>query len=316
MVAKVTVLRISKWSEVFERAESRKIKQLSWIALPVSFSSTGYQSLLDEFGDQAPAIYGAWCALCSVAASCTFRGVLATSRGIPLRVSHIARTTGFDVGLFERLMAWAIRDEIGWLTVVSEIELAQLLDNGNEKTNENAGLDVPSGESPDMPGDRRGIPCTTRQDLTRHNQTKQDITQPDKTGPAPGASRGSIDGDDDLVDRWKNATKIFLDLVLEIAARFHRLPDRIRNRPGQEIDKPFILQMAWIGAEFDRGPVDSICDRLASGEISKPKNYAESILRKLCAQHGYEWRLLRLAVPLAESTSKPNDNRKEENDAA
>jgi hypothetical protein len=315
MVTNVTaVLRISKWSEVFERAESRKIKQLSWIALPVSFTSAGYQSLLDEFGSDAPAIYGAWCALCAVASSCTYRGVLATSRGIPLRTSHIARTTGFDVVLFERLMAWAIRDEIGWLTTVSEIELATMLEANTEKTNENAGSCMSPGESPDMPGDRRGIPCTTRPNLTRPDITKQDITQPDQTGAAPGATPTT--GGDDLIDRWKKPTRGYFDLVCEIASRFGRLPERIRMREGQELDREFIWQMSWIGAEFDRSTVDEICNRLASGEIKKPKSYAEAIVRKLCHTSGYEWRLLRGAVPpVPPMPGKQPADRKEESAA-
>ena len=291
----MTVLRINKWESVFERAESRKIKTLTWIAWPVNFGSNGYQSLLDEFGDEAAAIYGAWSALCSIAASCAVRGVLATSRGIPLKLSHIARTTGFDVRLFERLVEWAQREEIGWLSVVPGTELAKIIDCLNGSINENIASGISSGESPDEPGEHRGNPCTTRPNQTRPDQTKHNITQPDQTGPGP-MSRGQA-SDDGLVDRWKSPTKEFLGLVVEIATRFGRLPDKIRSRPGQELDRGFIWQVAWIGAEFDRGVVDDVRDRLAESGVDKPKSYTEAVMRKLCSQNGHEWKLLRGMVP-------------------
>jgi hypothetical protein len=294
-ISVVTVLRINKWESVFERAESRKIKTLTWIAWPVNFSSNGYQSLLDEFGDDAAAIYGAWSALCSIAASCAVRGVLATSRGIPLKLSHISRTTGFDVTLFERLVAWATRDDIGWLGTVPGAELAKLIECFNGSINENTASCMSSGESPDDMGDHRGNPCTTRPNLTIPDITKPNITQPDQTGPGP-ISRGQA-SDDGLVDRWKTPTRSFLDLVLEIAQRFGRLPDKVRCRVGQELDREFIWQIAWIGAEFDRGVIDDVRDRLASPDVLKPKSYAESVLRKLCSQNGHEWKVLRGLVP-------------------
>ena len=295
------VLRITKWESVFERAESRKIKTLTWIAWPVSFSSNGYQSMLDEFGDDAPAIYGVWCALCSVASSCSVRGVLATSRGIPLRLSHIARTTGFDVRLFQRLVDWASRDEIGWLTVISEDESAKLF----AETHENIGLNTTPGESPDMPGDRRGNPCTTRPDLTRPDQTEPNLTRHHQTGPGPasGDAAGPRPGDDGLDDedlgrRWKTPTRSFLFLVEEIANRFGKLKDKIRvGIPGQEMDRQYIWEIGWIGAEFGREVVDDVCERLKSGDINKPRSYTDSVLRNLCRSRGTELVKVRKLVP-------------------
>jgi hypothetical protein len=301
----MSVLRINKWESVFERAESRKIKTLTWIAWPVSFSSNGYQSLLDEFGDEAPAIYGVWCALCSVAASCSVRGVLATSRGIPLRLSHIARTTGFDVQLFERLVAWATRDEISWLAAISEAETAKLFADSDSETNENVGPTVSSGESPDVPGDGRGNPCTTRPDLTLPNHTKPIITRHHQTSGShlPDATTPPVnddpkDDEDDLGRRWKKPTTEFLILVGEIANRFGRLKDKIRiGTDGQKLDREYIWQLAWVGAEFGRANVDDVSERLATGEINKPRSYADSVMRNLCRQNGHEWLALRSLVP-------------------
>ena len=109
------VIQISKWDEVFETAESRRHKVLSWVSMPIGFQSHGFQALIDEFGDEAPAIYGAWCALVALAATMPTRGVLASSRGIPLSLNSIARQTFFPVEVYRRLLEWAEKPEICWI---------------------------------------------------------------------------------------------------------------------------------------------------------------------------------------------------------
>ncbi len=63
------VYRISKWNEVFERAESRRLQKLNWVAMPVGFTSAGYQAMLDTFSERAPGYLWCWCALVAVAAT-------------------------------------------------------------------------------------------------------------------------------------------------------------------------------------------------------------------------------------------------------
>jgi len=296
----VSVLRITKWETSFETSESRKYLALSWIALPISFSSNGYQSLLDEFGNDAAAAYGAWCALCSFAATCEIRGVLATSRGVAVKTTHIARTTGFPSDLFDRLIGWASSSAIGWLSVVSDEEFSRLLaakDEAKNKKRKNAG-NTPEESSGDLPEEREKNTATLP-NPTEQNNTKPNITQHHPTS-GPGPKRGQAP-DDGLFERWKTPTRSFLDLVLEIATRFGRLPDKVRFREGQELDRNFIWQIAWIGAEFDRAVVDEICEQLPrkTDPILKPKSYCDSILRSLCAQNGHEWKVLRGLVPPA-----------------
>lgn len=155
------VYKIAKWDEVFERAESRKLRSLSWVAIPTSFSSHGYQCLLDEFGEDAPAIYGAWCALVAIAASCTVRGTLSNSRGKPLPITHLVRISGFPQSVFEKLIAWATNEEIGWLIPAQPSELPQ-----------NWRPPIIPRQSPGTPGEPPSY--ITRQDRTEHNTTGQD----------------------------------------------------------------------------------------------------------------------------------------------
>lgn len=181
--------RIAKWEEVFERAESRKLKMLTWVSMPVSFNSNGYQAMLDEFKSEAAAMYGAWCALVAFSASCHVRGLLGTSRGIPLTISHIARVTGLDANLFERLIEWASRDDIGWLIDESETKNETHHELKEKEHEKHVEIDK-SGESPDdspmIPQDVGGIPRLP--DLTRPNIT----IPPPQTPPAVAAEIESL----------------------------------------------------------------------------------------------------------------------------
>jgi hypothetical protein len=281
----MTVYKIAKWESVFERAESRKLKQLTWVAMPIGFDSTGYQLLLDEFGDDAAAIYGAWCVLCAVAASCHRRGVLASSRGIPLKVSHIARMTGFQSQLFERLIAWASSPEVCWLEVVDDQEVASFTEEIHDFPKE---LSI-SGDSPDVTPTLRGNPPDTQHHPTEQNKTRHNPTSPNITSPDTGRP------DWDEVWRMRLGDKDFCSRVGVVANRFARLK-------CSSLDRDLIFQASWIGVEFDRDTVDDLVDRLKDrGEkrVEKPKQYLASVMRKLCSAHGETWDALRKRVPPA-----------------
>jgi len=126
--------------------------------------------LLDEFGEDAPAIYGAWCALVAVAATCSTRGVLSNSKGEPMKLSHIARKTGFPKEIFERLFEWATRENVGWLTPVPRQS------PGN-----------PPARDRQSPGEGSAIasenPAGSLHNITEPNITEPNITEPNITEP-------------------------------------------------------------------------------------------------------------------------------------
>jgi len=257
-----TILKIAKWKEVFERAESRKIKNLNWVAMPTSFSSNGYQMLLDEFGDEAPAIYGAWCVLVAFAASCTVRGTLSTSRGVAVKVGHIARTTGFQSTVFEKLITWATQEEVSWLIPAQPEEIPQ-----------NDGCNDDSGDFPETSGDFPGY--KTRPDQTGHNITRQD-----KTGPAglPACrSAGDVFESVDPDEIQRNANKL------------------LRQFPSLGAD--LIWTVASIGTAIDAGFVGDLITRLKSGDIRKPKSYVDRAIQKQCEESGFVWSEMVLAMP-------------------
>jgi len=113
------VWRIAKWDKVFENAESRRIKNLDWVAWPIKLDSRGYHAIVEAFGEESPSIYGAWCALVCVAATCPERGTLADSDGKPYSIGRLVLKTHMPAMVFERLFAWASSDDVAWLELTA-----------------------------------------------------------------------------------------------------------------------------------------------------------------------------------------------------
>lgn len=262
------ILKIAKWQDVFERAESRKLKTLSWVAIPTSFSSNGYQLLLDEFGDEAPAIYGAWCVLVAYAASCTVRGTLATSKGMPVKVGHIARTTGFGSTVFQKLINWAVQDSVAWLIPAQPHEIPK---NNEENCN--------SAESPEASGE---IPVHTdrqdRQDKTRHNTTTTD-----QTGPPGGQSVGQSSVEVVIEKFDLEQAKLLANKLL----RYHE------SALGTET----IWQVACVASLFDEAIVTDLVGALKRDSIRSPSKYVRGVIRRACEERGLNHNSLLGSLP-------------------
>lgn len=257
-----TVLRIAKWDEVFERADTRKVKSLTWVAMPLGFTSHGYQAMLDEFQDKAAAIYGCWCALVAYAASCTVRGTLATSRGTPTPITHLARVTGFDAELYRQLIDWAEQPEIGWL---ERVPTAQVMPKPEEKRS--------SGEPPDNlpahPETPGKLPdYQTGQDRTGQNRT---TTRPDQT-----RDRTSVVGRSswDLSWGW------------EELSRLGRKFRRVSGCSERAIDSAALAIVLGLDLSCDRGFASDLAASLRSQQIRKPKKYAAAAVRNRCGELG------------------------------
>jgi len=249
-------LAISKWSSVFERAESRKLKTLSWVSLPITVSSNGFQAMLDEFGDEAPAIYGAWCALLSVAAQTNERGVLANGRGIPLKTSHIARLTGFPQSVFERLIDWASSPEVGWLVEADSDSAPQFTDS-----NEDQG---------DVGGSSGEIPT---------HKTHPHPSEQDKTSSIPSSSDGPdrppIDGLEGLREKFFD-----LDFDLDELDRRDRQFRRVSQTSKSSLESRLVICVILLSATVAPTLSVDLSQRLRDSDIRKPPSYVKTSITK------------------------------------
>lgn len=198
------VLRVCRWSEVFETAKSRGYANLPWISVPTGFNSTGLQCLLDSFDPrEAAALYGAWVALLKVAATAPVRGVLAGRNGEQYTSRRIARLSGFmDAGLFDELIRWALNgNEAGCFAWLEWVAL-------DEAKPDQVPDESPTGPQQDPVGsatERNG----TEHDITK---TERDGTERDKP-PATVPGR-SVPVEVSFSDRIKGSS-----LLEELAAK-------------------------------------------------------------------------------------------------
>lgn len=274
------IYRVAKWEEVFETAESRRYANLRWVAMPISLNSNGYEAMLEDFESEAPAIYGAWCALVAVAASCAVRGLLCSSRGRALKLSQISRRTGFEVPLLESMIRWAAMPEIAWLEVLTEEQALAELAKKQVKTSETS-APGPHPESTQAPPSTD--PGPPRADVELHNSySYSHITkQQQQLASLPPADAAAASFDFERLD-WQE--------VCQAAARLDRVA-------GGKLDAEFIWQFAWVSELIKPGFFSETATRIKANEISKPQGYIRKAIGDECTALGLSLVELLAKVP-------------------
>lgn len=264
------VWAIAKWEDVYEKADCRRLKTLSWISLPTGFSSNGYSLMLEEFGDDAAAIYGAWCALIKVAAQCNRRGVLATTSGKPIRLSHIARLTGFPQVFFERLFKWASGDDVKWLVPMTY----DAPGNSPGVPGKSAGV---LGNSPGVPGD-----CSPPHYPTQPNPTGQNITPPNPTQPGEQAGGGGGGG-----------------VLVWDADGARRGAERLRKRFGRaELATEVCIQVSMAASALEPQFISTLISDCHGKQIANPTRYVLKAASNMVQRHGWDWDELVSQIPI------------------
>jgi len=164
--------RVVDWSSRYETGESRRLKRLDWIAVPVDFLGRDYLRLTKR--EDAVGVFAAFILILEVAAMMPERGVLERN-GIPLTAHDLADLTRFPFELFRDALPVLCREPkeggLGWIAF-DEVE-------GGE---EEAKVDLFAVEaSPESPETLRGSPGNTVN--PHHTLQDPDITLPgqDKT---------------------------------------------------------------------------------------------------------------------------------------
>ncbi len=112
--------RITNWDNLYETAETRKIKFLRWIPLRNRLDDDGASELLEH--KDGVAHLGLWCALLQIASSDTFKRGYLTKSGPMCRIGHNVQSIARKLRTTEKLVDVAINRllQIGWLQEVAD----------------------------------------------------------------------------------------------------------------------------------------------------------------------------------------------------
>lgn len=126
-----TAYRVKDWGKHFENSETKKIKRLKWVPIPVKQDGDGYTAMLDapafalEAGiplEQAEVAvashFAAWTVLLQVAAKCEPRGTLVRDGGIPHDPRSLSRITRISPGIFRGAFPRLVK--VGWLEEIGQ----------------------------------------------------------------------------------------------------------------------------------------------------------------------------------------------------
>ena len=112
------MLIISRWEDVFEIAQSRKYKNLTWFSMPNDYSSGGILETLSK--SEGLEFVGIWFLLLQMASKMPKRGVFVSDSGKVITLKRIALTLRID----ENKLKNAVNHfyDIGWIEITPEKE--------------------------------------------------------------------------------------------------------------------------------------------------------------------------------------------------
>lgn len=108
--------QIKDWDGLFEIAQSRRYKRLTWVALPNKHDGAGYRRVVKH--PRATDIFAAWILILQVASKQEKRGLLVNGDG-PITAEDLADKTGFPEEIFKLAFEVLSGPKIAWLEKVN-----------------------------------------------------------------------------------------------------------------------------------------------------------------------------------------------------
>jgi len=136
-------LSIKNWDSVYEKADTRKCKDMKWIAVPTKMDGLRFKKIAAHKDKYK--VFSCWILLLQIASKMPERGVLKSELG-DLTFEDMELMTGFPADGFKLILPFLV--QIQWIT-------------------------DSSGDHPDSIPKKQEIILTTRQDNTGHNKTIQ-----------------------------------------------------------------------------------------------------------------------------------------------
>lgn len=202
--------RIKNWSANYENNRTREMKTMSWVPLPINLHGSGYVALMSK--KNGPAMFGTWCALLELAATCEIRGTFSRGRGIP----HTISTISSQLRIPEKLVAATLE-----LLESEEIDWVESIESDVYKQNPAPLPQAHCGETAVKLRDDCGKTAVSGRKEGIEGTVKQVIDFPSKTKP----QTSEADSDEE---------------ILEIASRIKKRHPQPQKMTEEEIIRQFI----------------------------------------------------------------------------
>lgn len=173
------VYAVKDWDKHYESAETRKLKSLPRVLVPVKHDGKGFRRIMRQ--TNGPQIYAAWILILQIAAKCPKRGVLEDDDG-PLTPEDMELKTDCPASVFEEALEFLSRPEVGWV-------LTQVVNSRSD-------FGRSSGRPPDTSGDDGRLAGATEENGTEGKRSKS-LSVPDQMDcPAFEAGSHQVRSDD------------------------------------------------------------------------------------------------------------------------
>jgi hypothetical protein len=116
------IYRVKDWDKHFEKAESRRCKNMLWVPIPTKHDGSGFRRVASYH--RAGEIFAAWILIVETAAKMPIRGLLYKD-GKSLTPKDLQYRTGFPEEMFFMAFEVLTEPEIGWLERVAGDEIIQ-----------------------------------------------------------------------------------------------------------------------------------------------------------------------------------------------
>lgn len=109
--------RIKDWDKHYEISQSRKYKNMRWVAVPNKHDGKGYRRITKH--PRGAEIFTAWVLIVEVASKMEVRGLLKDADG-PLTPQDLSDKTGFNAEIFSLAFEVLTQPRFGWIEVVAD----------------------------------------------------------------------------------------------------------------------------------------------------------------------------------------------------
>jgi hypothetical protein len=116
----MSTYRVKNWDQLYEKAQTRKCKEMKWVAVPNKLDGSGYAVVAAH--PRNCELFTAWILILEVASKMPTRGLLYKD-GKSLGPRELARRTRFPEDIFSLAFNVLVEPDIDWLERVAGDEI-------------------------------------------------------------------------------------------------------------------------------------------------------------------------------------------------